>query len=102
MSITFANMELNLEIEDGSDPNLLVGRTFKIFDWTGVSLQSPFTYYDSLYQWDTSHLYTDGTVTLIGVPEPSALWVAWGAIAWSSVVRSRRSPRRIRVAAGLT
>jgi len=53
------------------DPSLQIGRTFKLFDWTGVTPSGRFRVV-SQHQWDTANLYSTGEVTLI--PEP-ATWV---------------------------
>ncbi len=46
-----------------------IGRTFDLFDWTGVNPTGTFNVV-SEYEWDISRLYTTGEVTL--VPEPGA------------------------------
>lgn len=62
---------LELAFAHGVDVAAQVGRTIKIFDWTGVApagtldLRSP-------HAWDLSRLYSTGEVTLRAVPEPSA------------------------------
>jgi len=54
------------------------GTTFQLFDWSNaISVEGEFSLITLLgdygsYSWDTSNLYTDGTITLI--PESSA-WV---------------------------
>jgi hypothetical protein len=62
---------LYLHFEDGVDPSKLFGRTFRVFDWTGVTPTGSLFVFTGPYDWDLSALYTDGTVTLKGVPEPS-------------------------------
>jgi uncharacterized protein YjbI with pentapeptide repeats len=61
---------LELTFTDDVDVTSQIGRTIRIFDWTGVE---PTGHFDvaSRYQWDTSDLYTSGEVTLTAVPEPS-------------------------------
>ena len=49
-----------------------VGRTFDLFDWTGVSPTGAFAI-SSPYTWDLSNLYTTGEVTLTAIPEPGTL-----------------------------
>ena len=49
-----------------------VGRTFDLFDWTGVNPTGAFAV-SSPYAWDLSNLYTTGEVTLTAVPEPATL-----------------------------
>jgi uncharacterized protein YjbI with pentapeptide repeats len=63
-----------LELTSADDVNLAsqVGRTLKIFDWTGVNPGGAFSIV-SPYTWDRSNLYTTGEVTLIAIPEPRAL-----------------------------
>jgi uncharacterized protein YjbI with pentapeptide repeats len=63
--------DLHLEI-DTTDPASLIGASFQLFDWTGVNPTGQFQILSDDV-WDTSHLYTDGTVTLLEVPEPSTL-----------------------------
>ena len=71
-----------LELTFADDVNLVnhVGRTFDLFDWTGVNPTGAFAI-SSPYAWDTSNLYTTGQVTLTAVPEPGTLALA--AIAMS-------------------
>ncbi len=47
-----------------------VGRTLKLFDWTGVSPTGSFAVW-SPHLWDTSGLYTTGEVTFLAVADPS-------------------------------
>jgi uncharacterized protein YjbI with pentapeptide repeats len=61
---------LELSFANDVDVNEQIGRTFRIFDWTGVSPSGSFTL-SSAYAWDLSALYTSGQVTL--VPEPGSL-----------------------------
>ena len=67
--------DLELDLTAGVDPAGLVGDTFQLFDWTGVSPNGQFGNINndlpSGYSWNTSQLYTTGNVTL--VPEPSTL-----------------------------
>jgi hypothetical protein len=49
-----------------------VGRTFHVFDWTGVSPSGEFNIV-SPYLWDASRLYSAGEITFAGVPEASSL-----------------------------
>jgi hypothetical protein len=63
---------LSIGFDDEVEPTELFGRTFQLFDWSGVSPVGQFGIsVSSSYQWDLSRLYTDGAVTLVGVPEPS-------------------------------
>jgi hypothetical protein len=52
-----------------------IGRTFKLFDWTGVAPTGAFGI-SSPYTWNGSNLYTTGEITLTAVPEPSAIVIA--------------------------
>jgi hypothetical protein len=61
---------LDLSFASGVDVDAQVGRTFRIFDWTGVTPAGSFTL-SSPYAWDVSGLYSTGQITLTGVPEPS-------------------------------
>src|SRR5690606_30093208 len=54
------------------DPAGQLGRTFELFDWTGVDPGGWFAV-SSLYRWDLSKLYSTGEVTLVDVPEPSSI-----------------------------
>ena len=51
-----------------------VGRTFDLFDWTGVTPTGDFTV-SSPYAWDLSNLYTTGQITVTAMPEPSSAWL---------------------------
>jgi uncharacterized protein YjbI with pentapeptide repeats len=55
---------LDLTFTEDVDVATQVGRTLRIFDWTGVS---PFGQFQvtSPYEWDLSKLYTTGEVTLL-------------------------------------
>ncbi len=55
---------LDLTFAQGTDPAAQVGHTLHVFDWAGVSPSGAFTV-SSLYDWDTSGLYTTGVVTLL-------------------------------------
>ncbi len=61
---------LELSFAAGVDIEAQIGRTFHIFDWTGVTPAGAFNL-SSPYAWDVSQLYTSGQATL--VPEPSCL-----------------------------
>ena len=63
-----------LELTFADDVNLAsqVGRTFDLFDWTGVTPTGAFAI-SSPYAWDLSNLYTTGEVTLTAIPEPATL-----------------------------
>ncbi len=61
--------ELELAFAAGVDPAAQIGRTFDLFDWTGVNPTGTFNVMSD-YAWDTSRLYTTGEVAMI--PEPGA------------------------------
>jgi uncharacterized protein YjbI with pentapeptide repeats len=63
-----------LELTFASDvnPASQIGRTFDLFDWSGVNPTGEFAVTSS-YAWDLSNLYTTGEVTLTAIPEPGAL-----------------------------
>jgi hypothetical protein len=66
-----------LELTFADDVNLAsqVGRTLKIFDWTGVTPTDGFAV-SSPYAWDLSNLYTNGQVTFTAIPEPASVSLA--------------------------
>jgi uncharacterized protein YjbI with pentapeptide repeats len=63
-----------LELAFAADviPASQVGRTFDLFDWTGVTPTGDF-FVNSPYAWDLANLYTTGEITLTAVPESSSL-----------------------------
>jgi uncharacterized protein YjbI with pentapeptide repeats len=76
--------DLQLEI-DSTNPVYLIGASFQLFDWTGVNPTGQFQILSD-YVWDTSHLYTDGTVTLLNVPEPSTIMLmGCVAVLWALI-----------------
>lgn len=81
---------LELVFADGTNLASQVGRTFDLFDWTGVSPTGAFVV-GSPYSWNLSKLYTTGEVTLTAVPEPSALLLL--GYGMSSFFAARRLPR---------
>jgi uncharacterized protein YjbI with pentapeptide repeats len=90
--------ELELAFAAGVDPATQIGRTFDLFDWTGVSPTGTFNVVSD-YAWDTSQLYTSGEVTLIPEPTTLAILLAAALLALSSLSRlagnrrSRNPPR---------
>jgi uncharacterized protein YjbI with pentapeptide repeats len=60
---------LHLEFAAGVNVAGQIGRTIRLFDWTGVMPVGRFNV-ASPYVWDLSKLYTTGEVTLSAVPEP--------------------------------
>jgi uncharacterized protein YjbI with pentapeptide repeats len=65
-----------------------VGRTFDLFDWTGVTPTGAFAI-SSPYTWDISKLYTTGEVTLAAVPEPTTFALFTVAIIGLTLYRRR-------------
>jgi hypothetical protein len=63
---------LELTFADNVNPASQLGRTFDLFNWTGVNPTGAFAVY-SPYAWDLSNLYTTGQVTLTAVPEPATI-----------------------------
>ena len=73
---------LELTFATGVDPAKQVGRTFDVFDWTGVIFAGQFQV-KSPYTWDLTDLYAGGTVRLTAVPEPSTLvLLIFAAASW--------------------
>ncbi len=70
---------LELAFANGVDATSQIGRTFDLFDWTGVNPTGTFTVVSD-YSWDTSRLYTTGEVTLIPEPVVPALLLSAAAI----------------------
>jgi len=60
---------LELTFADDVDVATQVGRTLKVFDWTGVAPNGQFEI-ATPYKWDTTNLYTTGQITLTAIPEP--------------------------------
>jgi len=80
---------LELDFALGVDVAAQVGRTFHVFDWTGVTPDLALTI-NSSYEWDLSHLNTTGDITLAAVPEPSTLALCAIGIAGLAALRMRR------------
>jgi uncharacterized protein YjbI with pentapeptide repeats len=78
-----------LELTFADNVNLAsqVGRTFDLFNWTGVTPTGAFAV-SSPYAWDLSNLYTAGQVTLTAIPEPCSLILL--AVVASATITSRR------------
>jgi hypothetical protein len=85
---------LELTFADDVDLSSQLGRTFDLFDWTGVTPNGEFSI-ESPYTWDLSNLYTTGEVTLIAVPEPASFALAAGC-ALTLMFYWRRTIPRIR------
>jgi hypothetical protein len=65
-----------------------IGRTIRLFDWTGVTPTGAFAI-RSPYLWDTSQLYTTGEVTLLAIPEPASIVIVSTGIFGALVLRLR-------------
>ena len=86
---------LDLEFAAGTSATLLVGASFRLFNWNGQL--APGQHFDQIisqpgYVWDTSKLYTTGLVTLTAVPEPATILLALCALCSAACVRATRSP----------
>ena len=91
--------KLQLLVDQNAETSLssLVGTTYQLFDWTGVSPVGQFDWILTQNElvWDTSRLYTTGEVTLSGaIPEPSAL--ALVGLAATLIIRGRLRHRHHR------
>jgi uncharacterized protein YjbI with pentapeptide repeats len=84
-----------LELTFADDVNLAsqVGRTFDLFDWTGVDPTGTFSI-SSPYAWNLSNLYTTGDVTLLAVPEPATTLFAIAELGIFICARSSSSSSR--------
>lgn len=84
-----------LELTFATDVNLAsqVGRTFHVFNWTGVTPAGAFAI-SSSYTWDLSNLYSTGEVTLIAVPESGTSLTL--AISLLAAVVARRARKTLR------
>jgi hypothetical protein len=80
----------SLELTFAADVNLAsqLGRTFDLFDWTGVTPVGAFSV-SSPYQWNLSNLYTTGEITLTAIPEPCGLVLLSIAAVLSAFCRCR-------------
>ena len=83
---------LDLTFAEGTNLTSQVGRTFQLFDWTGVAPTGAFNIASS-YTWNLSKLYSSGEITLTAVPEPSSLALAAMCI-FGFVLSLRRSVYR--------
>lgn len=90
--ITIAG-NLMLEIES-ADPSVLIGTSFRLFDWTGVKRNGEFQIVCDAV-WDTSDLYADGTVILLAVPEPYTLILLGSVAAFLGLAIIRRQTLRL-------
>jgi uncharacterized protein YjbI with pentapeptide repeats len=83
---------LELTFAADANPATQLGRTFDLFDWTGVTPTGAFAVASS-YRWDLSKLYTSGEVTLTAIPESRTLLLL--AFAFTASVVMGRAPRFI-------
>jgi uncharacterized protein YjbI with pentapeptide repeats len=77
---------LELTFAADVNPATQVGRTFDLFDWTGVAPTGAFTV-STPYRWNLSNLYTTGQITLTAVPEPSNLFLLTLALVATHAMR---------------
>jgi hypothetical protein len=86
---------LELTFAADVNPASQVGRTFNLFNWTGVTPTGAFTV-SSPYAWDVSNLYATGEVMLIAIPEPTnrtkVISILIASAAWL-VPRARKDPK---------
>ena len=75
----------------GVDPASLLGQSIQLFDWTGVTPSGTFSqitsHVPSRYSWDTSGLYTSGTIDLTFSTTSAPIagqWAINGGGNWSS------------------
>ncbi len=94
--------DLELDLVAGVDPASLVGDSFQVFGWAGVSPSGQFANISNNlpagYSWDTSQLYTSGEVTLVPESGTLALLCA-GAIGLVGNGWRRRAARTAKPAA---
>jgi uncharacterized protein YjbI with pentapeptide repeats len=86
-----------LELTFADDVNLATqaGRTFDLFNWTGVNPTGAFAV-SGPYTWDISKLYSTGEATLIAVPEPATFVLCFlGMLSLRAGVRRRNSECRV-------
>jgi uncharacterized protein YjbI with pentapeptide repeats len=95
ISVDFAGT-LDLSFAPGTNVAAQVGRTFQLFDWTGVTPRGQFKL-AATGRWDVSSLYSTGQATFVSaVPEPSAVSVGVTACFGLLTIR-RRTSRSFRV-----
>jgi fibronectin-binding autotransporter adhesin len=89
--ITLSGGTLRLALSNGYVPS--VGATFDLLDWGGP-LTGSFTSLDlpAGITWNTSNLYTNGTLSVVAIPEPAALSLLLpGVILLTNIRRGRRT-----------
>ncbi len=85
---------LKITLINGFNPTL--GQSFDLFDWTVLSgnfssFDFSFASLDSGLVWDTSNLYSNGSITVSAVPEPSAILYLFATGALASLPRRRKA-----------
>jgi uncharacterized protein YjbI with pentapeptide repeats len=88
---------LKLNFADSVNPASQIGRTFDLFDWTGVAPTGAFAV-SSPYRWNLSELYVSGEVTLAAVPESRTLRLL--GFAFTAFVVMGRAPSFIQSVKG--
>jgi uncharacterized protein YjbI with pentapeptide repeats len=81
---------LELTFADAVNLATQLGRTFDLFDWTGVNPIGTFAI-SSPFSWNLSELYTTGEITLTAIPEPASV-----AVSTAGVLALTHYPRRKR------
>jgi uncharacterized protein YjbI with pentapeptide repeats len=90
---------LELLFAEGTDAASQIGRSFRVFNWSGVNPTGTFQV-ASPYTWNLTRLYTDGEVTLISIPEPTAVvLLSLGLIVAWMVGCARSNPLRAKLLA---
>ncbi|MBL8853988.1 MAG: PEP-CTERM sorting domain-containing protein, partial [Planctomycetaceae bacterium] len=87
------NGTLKLILIDGYNPT--AGATFDLIDWNSsigsfANIDFSLAGLDTGLAWDTSALYTTGSVSVTAVPEPSAILLV-GSVMAMTVARRRRT-----------
>ena len=85
---------LDLVFAAGTDVPAQFGRTFHLFDWTGVTPSGSFAVTNS-QNWDLSHLYSTGDVMFIVAEPDTAILAAIGLLGLLATQLRTGSMRRI-------